>query len=296
MAPASPESRSHARGASRSITKTAANDKASHYCLGLGSVRSDPGTASFTEIQRKMARKPASGLPRDHYMGPLDACQMHSPRPFTFPSLSGPIQGSNPNTLSMPSQAMLMLVESTLMCPHVHRIHKRTYTLVGVLDWEWSCVIPAQMLVPPVWVTGGSPEWMLLNKSSFYTEVGRLVATIRNREQALQVPPRLSREWAKIQTWCHTAVVIALLSPDLTHDIYGHFLFDEIEEAMPPDSDFREFYLTAIAPRLTAFMKPPERKTLLARKEDEQRRFFEDEKEHFNNPYTRHIIEEGSIH
>ncbi|KAH7115401.1 ATP dependent DNA ligase domain protein [Dactylonectria estremocensis] len=60
---------------------------------------------------------------------------------------------------------------------------------------------------------------------------------------------------------------------------------------MAPDSDSREFYLTAIAPRLTAFMKPPERKTLLARKEEEQRRFFEDEKEQFNNPYTRHIIE-----
>ncbi|KAH8661725.1 hypothetical protein BGZ61DRAFT_368626 [Ilyonectria robusta] len=166
-------------------------------------------------------------------------------------------------------------------------------TLVGVLDWEWSWVIPAQMLVPPVWLTGGSPEWMLLNKSSFYTEVGRLVATIRNREQALQVPPRLSREWAKMGTWCHTAVVIALLSPDLTHDVYWHFLFDEIEEAMPPDSDFREFYLTPIAPRLTAFIEPPERKALLARKEEEQRRFFEDEKEHFNNPYARQIIEEG---
>ncbi|KPM39894.1 hypothetical protein AK830_g6678 [Neonectria ditissima] len=147
--------------------------------------------------------------------------------------------------------------------------------------------------LPPIWLTGGNPEWMLLNKGAFYTEVGRLIATIENREKALQAPPQLSREWAKMEKWYYMAVVIALLSPDLMHNIYWHFLFNEIEEAMPPGSKFRDFYLTAIAPRLTAFIEQPKRKALLARKEDEQRRFFEDEKEHFQNPYARQMIEEG---
>lgn len=164
-------------------------------------------------------------------------------------------------------------------------------TLVGVLDWEWSCVVPAEMLVSPVWLTGGGPEWMLIGKNLFYTEVGRLIATTRDRERALQVPPRLSQEWAKMETWCHTAVVIALLSPDLTYDVYWDLVFYKVEEPRSEDPDFRKFYMKAIHPRLTAFMEPPERKALLARKEEEQRRFFEDEKEYFNNPCKREITE-----
>lgn len=164
--------------------------------------------------------------------------------------------------------------------------------LVGVLDWEWSCVVPAQMLVPPVWLTGGGPEWMLLGTNLFCTEVGRLVAAIRDRERALQVPPRLSQEWAKMETRCHTAVVMALLSPDLTYRVYWDLVFYEVEEPRPEPEDYRKFYMEAIHPRLTAFMEPPERKALLARKEEEQRRFFEEEKEHYNNPCVRQLAVE----
>lgn len=166
--------------------------------------------------------------------------------------------------------------------------------LIAVLDWEWSFAVPAQMLVPPVWLSGGDLKWMLLGTNLFYNEAGRLVAAVRNREQALQVPPRLSQEWAKSEAWCHTAIVVALLSPDLTYDVYWDFVFYEAEEPRPdPGFDFRTFYMRAIHPRLTAFMETPERKALLARKEEEQMRFFQDEKEHFGNPFARQIAGEG---
>ncbi|KAH6973808.1 hypothetical protein BKA56DRAFT_645862 [Ilyonectria sp. MPI-CAGE-AT-0026] len=167
--------------------------------------------------------------------------------------------------------------------------------LVGVLDWEWSFVIPAQMLAPPVWLSGGDPKWMLIGTNLFYNEVSRLVAAVRDRERALQVPPRLSREWTKSEEWCHTAIVVALLSPDLTYDAYWDFVFYEAEEPRPgePDFDFRAFYMRAVHPRLTAFMDTPERKALLARKEEEQTRFFEDEKEYFGNAAARQIAGGG---
>jgi hypothetical protein len=115
--------------------------------------------------------------------------------------------------------------------------------------------------------------------------------------EVVQAPPRLSHEWAKLEKWCHTTVVVALLSPDLTYDAYWDLVFYEAEEPKPedPDFDFREFYMKAIHPRLTVFMEAPERKALLARKEEEQKRSFEDEKEYFNNPYVRSILlpEEG---
>lgn len=87
--------------------------------------------------------------------------------------------------------------------------------------------------------------------------------------------------------------MIALLSPDLTYDVYWDLVFYKVEEPRSEDPDSRKFYMKAIHPRLTAFMEPPERKALLARKEEEQRRFFEDEKEYFNNPCAREITEEG---
>ncbi|UNI18238.1 hypothetical protein JDV02_004517 [Purpureocillium takamizusanense] len=181
---------------------------------------------------------------------------------------------------------MLMLMSNLLFDEEL--------TLIGVLDWEWSFVVPAQMLVPPVWLTGGGPDFMLLGKSLFYTEAGRLVAAVRDRERALPPPRRLSQEWAtKMETWCHTAVVMALLSPDLTHDVYWDLVFYEVEEPRSEEPDFRTFYMEAIHPRLTAFMmESPERKALIAR-EEEQRRFFEDEKEYFKNSFSREIAEEG---
>lgn len=89
--------------------------------------------------------------------------------------------------------------------------------------------------------------------------------------------------------------MVALLSPDLTYDAYWDFVFYEAEEPRPeePGFDFRAFYRRAIHPRLTAFMETPERKALLARKEEEQMRFFEDDKEYFGNLAARQIAGEG---
>lgn len=135
--------------------------------------------------------------------------------------------------------------------------------LVGVLDWEWSFVVPLQMLAPPVWPSGGDPKWMLIGTNLFYNEVSRLVAAVRDRERALQVPPRLSQDWTKSEAWCQT------------YDAYWDFVFYEAEEPRPeePDFDFRAFYMRAIHPRLTTFVDTPERRALLVRKEEEQTRF-----------------------
>ncbi|KAM0415650.1 hypothetical protein ACHAPT_013400 [Fusarium lateritium] len=191
-----------------------------------------------------------------------------------------------------------VLMHGDLLMQMSNLLFDNELNLIAVLDWEWSFAIPAQMLLPPVWLSGGGgdPKWMLLGTNLFYNEVGRLVTAIRTREQALQVPPRLSQAWAKSEAWCHTAIVVALLSPDLTYDVYWDSVFYEAEEPRPEDPgfDFRAFYMRAIHPRLTAFMEEtPERKALLACKEEEQMRFFQHEKEHFGNQFARQIAGEG---
>ncbi|KAH7019540.1 hypothetical protein EDB80DRAFT_701078 [Ilyonectria destructans] len=166
--------------------------------------------------------------------------------------------------------------------------------LVGVTDWEWSCVVPIQIFVPPVWLVGGPPEWMIGHTKSFNREAGRLVAAIRERERALQVPPQLSKEWDEMEWWCHTAIAMALRHPDLTYDVFWHFLFGELVVPIPPYYEYRytEFYKSVIAPLLTEFIAPPGRKALLARKMMEQRFFYDAEKEYFGHEEARRVRRE----
>ncbi|KAH8729238.1 hypothetical protein BGZ61DRAFT_345627 [Ilyonectria robusta] len=166
--------------------------------------------------------------------------------------------------------------------------------LVGVKDWEWSCVVPIQIFVPPVWLVGGPPEWMIGHTTPFNREAGRLVAAIRERETALQVPPQLSNEWDETESWCHTAIVMALRHPDLTYDVFWHFLFGECVVPIPAYYEYRytEFYRSVILPLLTEFIAPPGRKALLARKMMEQRFFYDAEKDYFKYEEARRVRRE----
>jgi hypothetical protein len=75
------------------------------------------------------------------------------------------------------------------------------YNLVAVLDWEWSRVVPAQLMVPPIWLTGCQVDGVLLVHNAYNTKVGHLRAAVQEREKALGLPPRLSAEWAPLETW-----------------------------------------------------------------------------------------------
>jgi hypothetical protein len=73
--------------------------------------------------------------------------------------------------------------------------------LIAVLDWEWSRVVPAQLMVPPIWLIGCQVDGALLAHRAYNTKVGHLRAAVQEREKALGLPPRLSVEWAPLETW-----------------------------------------------------------------------------------------------
>ncbi|TWU71423.1 hypothetical protein ED733_001730 [Metarhizium rileyi] len=186
---------------------------------------------------------------------------------------------------STANQGPFVLMHGDMVFTMCNLLFDDEINLVGVIDWEWSFTVPAQMLVPPVWLSGGSPEWMLIGKTLFYMEVEDLLSCIRNRELALQISPQLSKEWERSVTWCHTAVVAALLGPELIHDVYWHLVFYKTSQEIFHESEYRDFYKRAVYPRLMTFMKSPERKALLARKQEQQKRFFEEEKEYFGGEH-----------
>ncbi len=77
----------------------------------------------------------------------------------------------------------------------------KDYNLVGVVDWEWSRVVPLQFMVPPIWLNASHLEFVLLIQENYSKQVGYLRAAIQEREEALGLPPRLSTEWAPLETW-----------------------------------------------------------------------------------------------
>ncbi|KAM5354995.1 hypothetical protein ACJ41O_001641 [Fusarium nematophilum] len=97
---------------------------------------------------------------------------------------------------------------------------------------------------------------MLMSKLLFDDDLNlyrRLVAVIEDRERVLRAPPGLSREWAKTEeARCDTAVVMALLSLDLTYSVFWDLIFYATEEKSD-DPDFKKFYMKAIHPGAESF-------------------------------------------
>jgi hypothetical protein len=85
------------------------------------------------------------------------------------------------------------------------------YKLVGVLDWEWSRVVPVQLMMPPIWLTAANMNLVLLMPESYNKQVGYLRAAIHERERELGLLPLLSTEWAALETWY---VTVPALVPD----------------------------------------------------------------------------------
>ncbi|KAI3397651.1 hypothetical protein diail_10522 [Diaporthe ilicicola] len=97
--------------------------------------------------------------------------------------------------------------------------------LVGVIDWEWSQVVPVQLLTPPVWLENTTVESLTLWQRNFNEkEVKYLLEGVRNAEAARGEPYTLSMEWRDMERWCHSLVVSALFRPNDTYEVYWDFL------------------------------------------------------------------------
>lgn len=167
--------------------------------------------------------------------------------------------------------------------------------LVGVLDWEFSYVIPAQFVVPPLWLNGSKLEYLVHYPKWHSQEVEPLIASVKDREASLRIFPCLSQEWAKMELKMpfQTGIAVALLNPDTIHDIFWCYLFYHSTQLKYPEGDFELFYTENIRPLLERFMQEsPERQSFLQRKQAEQVQFFKDEKKYFKREQERRLIEE----
>ncbi|KAK4129587.1 hypothetical protein N657DRAFT_652936 [Parathielavia appendiculata] len=151
------------------------------------------------------------------------------------------------------------------------------YNQVGVVDWEWSRLVPAQFMALPTWLLASQLEWVMLGPMSkaYLTQVSYLRAAVQECEKALGVPPLLSTEWAPHETWCHTTIVIGLNYPGHIYLVYWNLIFRKLVSRIcgGTDEQLDQQYESEI------------------RKVREQLNYFESEKEHYGHKTPRGIIE-----
>lgn len=77
----------------------------------------------------------------------------------------------------------------------------KDYNLAGIVDWEWSRVVPLQFMTPPIWLNGSQLDFVLMIQEDHNKQVGYLRAAVQEAERALGLPSRLSTEWAPLEKW-----------------------------------------------------------------------------------------------
>jgi hypothetical protein len=177
----------------------------------------------------------------------------------------------------------------------------KNFKLVAVVGWEWSRIVPAQLMTPPSWLCGRYQLSMvlILQHYEYKQQVRRLRRAVKRRERALGLRPLLSREWAPLRNWCHTAIVLALNSGDLIPSVYWDLVFETLVPSVldhdAPDWESKEKsrgrYNEEYIPRIRAFMEADEeRQTFLKRKIQEQLEYFEDERKYYDNKGKRRVV------
>ncbi|KAH9219816.1 hypothetical protein DL95DRAFT_422631 [Leptodontidium sp. 2 PMI_412] len=74
--------------------------------------------------------------------------------------------------------------------------------ILAVLDWEWSCVIPLQLFMPPTWITNRpitTLSWGIFY-GDYITNLNNFRAVIKDRELRMYGEELLSRDWASVHT------------------------------------------------------------------------------------------------
>jgi Phosphotransferase enzyme family len=129
--------------------------------------------------------------------------------------------------------------------------------IVSVIDWEWSRTVPAQLLVPPEWLTGYEVNGLLsvYNKLRYMRELFNFRNIVRDREKNLMyhwsnnkqedVMPAvpLSELWRTINQNASFFIAHALLRFHVLGDIYWDCL-DRRYHGTDPEGRINDFYST----------------------------------------------------
>jgi serine/threonine protein kinase len=90
-------------------------------------------------------------------------------------------------------------------------------TIVAIIDWEWSRIVPAQLFVPPTWLTGRELSGIrsYFAQKDYIAELFKLRGIVPTRESLVPTPPNghpLSKIWSQLEANHSFLIAAGLLS------------------------------------------------------------------------------------
>lgn len=104
-------------------------------------------------------------------------------------------------------------------------------TIVSIIDWEWSRIVPAQLFVPPTWLTGrelaGTRSYSYFAQKDYIAELVKLRDVVAIRESQLPTTlsgPPLSKIWSELEVDNSFLIAAGILFLTTIHTTYSNVL------------------------------------------------------------------------
>ncbi|OAA63396.1 phosphotransferase enzyme family protein [Niveomyces insectorum RCEF 264] len=146
--------------------------------------------------------------------------------------------------------------------------------LVAVLDWEWSSVVPLQLVMPPTWLNGDSVDGLMSFQLSYFDELAKLNAILRDEFHG-----RLT--WPRLTEVCDPLIVCALMRPERVYNIFWFYL-SYIEAGLYPKTAETYDKMPAIESEWIEAYRTDEREAFMARRKKEVQAYFDAENAYFD--------------
>ncbi|SPQ23038.1 4837031f-33f6-4093-a056-7aec06a8a47d [Thermothielavioides terrestris] len=137
----------------------------------------------------------------------------------------------------------------------------------------------------------GILDFVLLIQENYSKQVSYLRTAIQEREKALGLSPRLSTEWAHLES---CVIAMGLKYPEHAYLVYWDLVFRKEVPRLrgATEEEHDQQHEKEVVPRIKAFIEASEeRRAFLERKIREQLGYFEAEKEHYGYKKPRPIID-----
>ncbi|KAG9252587.1 kinase-like domain-containing protein [Emericellopsis atlantica] len=114
-------------------------------------------------------------------------------------------------------------------------------TINAIIDWEWSCTVPRQFFIPPMWFAGNDVPLSIDDTYKLeYSKFHRALTDAAEDEPACRV---LADEWSPdLSSSLDLYLPAALLRHDNFTEVYYKFLFPKYFKGVKRREKLREFY------------------------------------------------------
>jgi hypothetical protein len=121
-----------------------------------------------------------------------------------------------------------VLIHGDLRLSNIIVREREDPTIMAIIDWEWSRIVPAQLLVPPTWLTGHELDGICqyFQRQKYIHELIKLREVVKLREgnSSASKDPSLSKLWSGIEDHGSFLIAGSLLCSTYIDVVYTEYL------------------------------------------------------------------------